>query len=116
MNLTGYTPNGQSFMGISRLIWSIAESRATIRAVMRARRHRFRNKQMLGDFYVPQRGILPLSPQFCEGQWNGLSSRNPFSLNPMLRQRDPGLGCALVVLHHCAFLDLGAAERGARGM
>ena len=33
MNLTGCTPNGQVFTAAPRLIWSIAESRATIRGV-----------------------------------------------------------------------------------
>jgi len=71
MNLTGYTPNGQLFTGIPRLIWSIAESQATIRGVDAGAPAPLPKQAMLGDFYVPQRGIFAIFTSVLEGQWNG---------------------------------------------
>jgi hypothetical protein len=69
MKLTGYTPNGQLFTGIPRLIWSIAESRATIRGVDAGAPAPTTKQAMLGDFYVPQRGIFAIFTSVLEGQW-----------------------------------------------
>jgi len=71
MNLTGYTPNGQFFTGIPRSIWPIAESRATIRGVDAGAPAPLPKQAMLGDFYVPQRGIFAIFTSVLEGQWNG---------------------------------------------
>lgn len=60
MKLTGCTPNGHLFTGIPRLIWSIAESRATIRGVDAGAPAPLPKQAMLGDFHVPQRGIFAL--------------------------------------------------------
>ena len=43
-------PNGHAFTAMPRRIWSIAESRATIRGQMRANRLRFRNRQCWPTF------------------------------------------------------------------
>jgi hypothetical protein len=60
MNLTGYTPNGHEFTGIPRLIWSIAESRATIRGVDAGVPAPLPRQAMLCDVCIPQRGIFAL--------------------------------------------------------
>jgi hypothetical protein len=71
MKLTGYTPNGQVFTGIPRLIWSIAESRATIRGVDAGAPGPLPKQAMLGDFCIPQRGIFAIFTSVLEGQGNG---------------------------------------------
>ncbi len=68
MNLTGCTPNGQVFTGIPRWIWSIAESRATIRGVDAGTPAPLSKPAMLGDFYLPQRGIFAIFTLFLEGR------------------------------------------------
>ena len=60
MNLTGRTPNGHEFTGIPRLIWSIAESRATIRGIDVGLPAPLPKQAMLGDLYIPQRGIFAI--------------------------------------------------------
>jgi hypothetical protein len=67
MKLTGHTPNGQVFTRIPRLIWSIAESRATIRGVDAGVPAPLPKQAMLGDFYIPQRGIFAIVTSALEG-------------------------------------------------
>ena len=67
MNLTGCTPNGQVFTGIPRWIWSIAESRATIRGVDAGAPAPLPKQAMLGDFCIPQRGIFAIVTAVLEG-------------------------------------------------
>jgi hypothetical protein len=66
MNLTGYTPNGQRFTGIPRLIWPIMESRATIRGVDAGAPAPLPKQAMLGDFCIPQRGIFAIFTSVLE--------------------------------------------------
>ena len=70
MSLTGYTPNGQVFTAIPRLIWPIAESRATIREVDVGAPAPLPKQAMLGDFRIPQRGIFAIFTSVLEGQRN----------------------------------------------
>ncbi|GEM_PF-926087 len=74
MNLTGRTPNGHAFMGIPRMIWRIAESRATIRGVDVGTPAPLDQQATLGDFRIPQRGIFALFTSVLEGQGNGGAS------------------------------------------
>ncbi|HUI77373.1 MAG TPA: hypothetical protein VLY24_05640 [Bryobacteraceae bacterium] len=74
MNLTGCTPNGQLFTAAPRLIWSIAQSRATIRGVDAGTPAPLPKQATLGDFYVPQRGIFAVLTSVLEGQWNGATA------------------------------------------
>jgi hypothetical protein len=67
MNLTGYTPNGQVFTAAPRLIWSIAESRATIQGVDAGVPAPLPKQAMLGDFRIPQRGILAITTAVLRG-------------------------------------------------
>jgi hypothetical protein len=67
MKLTGCTPNGQVFTAAPRLIWSIAESRATIRGVDAGAPARLPKQAMLGDFCIPQRGIFAIVASVMEG-------------------------------------------------
>jgi hypothetical protein len=67
MKLTGCTPNGQVFTAAPRLIWSIAESRATIRGVDAGAPARLPKQAMLGDFCIPQRGIFAIVTSVMEG-------------------------------------------------
>ncbi len=71
MKLTGYTPNGQVFAAIPRLIWPIAESRATIRGVDVGAPAPLAKQALLGDFRIPQRGIFAIFTSVLEGQRNG---------------------------------------------
>lgn len=68
MNLTGRTPNGHTFMGIPRMIWRIAESRATIRGVDVGTPAPLDRQAMLGDFRIPQRGIFAVFTSVLAGQ------------------------------------------------
>jgi hypothetical protein len=71
MSLTGYTPNGQAFTAIPRLVWSIVESRATIRGVDVGVPAPLAKQAMLGDFRIPQRGIFAIFTSVMEGQRDG---------------------------------------------
>ena len=67
MKLTGHTPNGHGFTSIPRLIWSISESRATIRGVDAGVPAPLPKQAMLGDFHIPQRGIFAIVTSVLEG-------------------------------------------------
>jgi hypothetical protein len=67
MNLTGHTPNGHVFTAAPRLIWSIAESRATIRGVDAGGPAPLSKQAMLGDFHLPQRGIFAITTAVLRG-------------------------------------------------
>jgi len=71
INLTGRTPNGQAFTGIPRLIWTIAERRATIRGVYVNAPAPLPKQAILGDFRIPQRGIFAIFTSVLEGQRTG---------------------------------------------
>ena len=68
MNLTGYTPNGHLFTAAPRLVWSIAESRATIRGVDTGAPAPLPKQAVLGDFRLPQRGIFAIFTSILDGQ------------------------------------------------
>ena len=68
MKLTGCTPNGQVFTATPRLIWSIAESRATIRGVDAGAPAPLPKQAMLGDFCIPQRGIFAIVTSVMENR------------------------------------------------
>ena len=70
MNLTGYTPNGQTFTAMPRLVWSIEESHATIRGVDVGEPAPLPKQAMLGDFRIPRRGIFAIFTSVLEGQRN----------------------------------------------
>ena len=70
MNLTGYTPNGHLFKAAPRLVWPIAESRATFRGVDAGAPAPLRKQAMLGDFRLPQRGIFAIFTSVLVGQWS----------------------------------------------
>jgi hypothetical protein len=64
----GCTPNGQVFTAAPRLIWSIAESRATIRGVDAGTPGPLPKQAMLGDFCIPQRGIFAIVTSVMENR------------------------------------------------
>jgi hypothetical protein len=68
MNLTGHTPNGHAFTAIPRLIWSIAESRATIRGVDAGKPAPLPKQARLGDLCIPQRGLFAIVTAVLEGR------------------------------------------------
>lgn len=68
MKLTGCTPNGQVFTAAPRLIWSISESRATIRGVDAGTPAPLPKQAMLGDFCIPQRGIFAIVTSVMENR------------------------------------------------
>ena len=68
IKLTGCTPNGQLFTAAPRLIWSIAESRATIRGVDAGTPAPLPKQAMLGDFCIPQRGIFAIVTSVMESR------------------------------------------------
>jgi hypothetical protein len=67
MNLTGHTPNGHVFTAAPRLIWLIAESRATIRGVDAGAPAPLPKQAILGDFRIPQRGIFAITTAVLQG-------------------------------------------------
>jgi hypothetical protein len=67
MKLTGHTPNGHAFTAMPRWIWSIAESRATIRGVDAGEPGPLPKQAMLGDLCIPQRGIFAIVTAVLEG-------------------------------------------------
>jgi len=67
MNLTGYTPNGHFFTATPRLIWSVAESQATIRGVGAGAPAALPKQAMLGDFRIPQRGVFAIASAVLQG-------------------------------------------------
>jgi hypothetical protein len=60
MKLAGHTPNGHAFTAMPRQIWSIAESRATIRGVDAGKPAPLPQQAMLADLCIPQRGIFAI--------------------------------------------------------
>ena len=67
IKLAGNTPNGQAFTGMPRRIWSIAESRATIRGVDAGEPAPLPKQAMLADLCIPQRGIFAIVAAVLEG-------------------------------------------------
>jgi len=66
MRLTGHTPNGHRFTASPRLIWQIAESRATIRGVDAGPPGRLATQAVLADFRIPQRGLFAITTAVLE--------------------------------------------------
>lgn len=71
MKLSGSTPNGQTFTAVPRLIWPVAESRASIRGVDAGAPAPLPKQAMLGDFCIPQRGIFAIFTCVLEDQRSG---------------------------------------------
>ena len=67
MKLAGHTPNGHVFTAMPRRIWSIAESRATIRGVDAGKPAPLPKQEMLADLCIPQRGIFAIVTAVLEG-------------------------------------------------
>jgi hypothetical protein len=58
VGLRGTVPNGQRFMANPRLMWSIAESHATLAGEDLGRPGPVHPQARLGDFWIPQRGVF----------------------------------------------------------
>jgi hypothetical protein len=67
MRLAGHTPNGHAFAAMPRRIWSVAESRATIRGVDAGEPAPLPKQAMLADLCIPQRGIFAIVTAVLEG-------------------------------------------------
>jgi hypothetical protein len=67
LKLSGYTPNGQWFRSTPRLVWLIAESRATIQGVDAGAPGPLPEQAMLRDFRIPQRGIFAIASAVLQG-------------------------------------------------
>ena len=61
LNLAGTAPNGQRFVATPHGLWLIASSRASIDGVDAGRPAPLATQASMGDFYLPQRGLLMLT-------------------------------------------------------
>jgi len=61
MNLTGLTPNGHRFVGNARRLWWIESSHAVIDGVNVGPLGPLVQQASLGDFLLPQRGVLTVA-------------------------------------------------------
>jgi hypothetical protein len=66
INLTGATPNGQSFVTNPRKIWLIDSSTATLRGEDLGNIAPLQSQARLGDFWIPQRGIFAIGGAMFE--------------------------------------------------
>jgi hypothetical protein len=67
IKLTGHTPNGHAFTAMPRRIWSIAESRATIRGADVGAPAPLPKQARLADLCIPQRGLFAFVTTVLEG-------------------------------------------------
>lgn len=58
VKLRGLMPNGQRFRVVPKLMWKVSESTASIRGESLGRPARLHETVRLGDFIVPQSGVL----------------------------------------------------------
>jgi len=66
LRLRGRAPNGQSFIASPRLIWAIPEATATIAGEEMGPVGPAPEQAALGDFMIPQRGLLAFGMAFFE--------------------------------------------------
>ncbi len=66
VGLHGRAPNGQRFVATPRLLWAVLESRAIRAGEDLGPPGPVRPQARLGDFWIPQRGILAIGQAFFE--------------------------------------------------
>jgi hypothetical protein len=66
IGLQGTVPNGQRFVANPRVMWTIAESRARLSGDDFGPPGSVKPQARLGDFWIPQRGILAIGEAYFE--------------------------------------------------
>lgn len=66
IRLRGAAPNGQRMTANPRVVWVVTESRAVLAGEDLGRPGRVRPQAHLGDFWVPQRGMLAIGQAYFE--------------------------------------------------
>ena len=66
VGLEGVSPNGQHFIANPRQLWMISESSAQLAGEDFGRPAPLHTQAKLGDFWIPQRGILAIGETFFE--------------------------------------------------
>jgi hypothetical protein len=66
VGLQGHAPNGQRFIANPRLLWIIVDSRARLGAVDFGPAGPVHPQARLGDFWIPQRGILAIGGAYFD--------------------------------------------------
>ena len=83
LSLQGTAPNGQRFIANPRLIWPIVDSEATVRGEALGRPGLVRPQARLGDFWIPNRGLLAVGRAFFDAfdpqHHRAVASRAPSS-------------------------------------
>jgi hypothetical protein len=66
VGLHGIAPNGQRFIANPRLLWTVAESRAELDGEEFGPPGPVRPQAQLGDFWIPQRGMMAIGQAFFD--------------------------------------------------
>lgn len=66
LGLSGHTPNGQAFIANPRTLWVVRSSSATLDGRDFGAPEALSEQTKLGDFWIPQRGILAIGRAFFE--------------------------------------------------
>jgi hypothetical protein len=67
MNLTGRSPNGQTFVANPRMVWPVRRSRAVLGGINLGPTGPMAIQARLGDFVIPQRGLFAIADAFVKG-------------------------------------------------
>lgn len=66
VGLQGSVPNGQRFVANPRVLWAIVDSRASLAGTDFGAPGPVRPQARLGDFWIPQRGILAMGQSYFD--------------------------------------------------
>ena len=66
VRMQGRVPNGQRFVANPRLLWAVTESRAVLSGEDFGQPGSLHPQARLGDFWIPQRGMLAIGQAFFE--------------------------------------------------
>jgi hypothetical protein len=66
LGLTGKAPNGQKFIATPRQIWKVAKSTAQLQREGLGSISALKHQANLGDFWIPQQGILAIGNSLFE--------------------------------------------------
>ena len=66
IGLQGHVPNGQGFVANPRVVWSVTDSRAVLAGADLGPPGPVQPQAHLGDFWIPQRGMLAIGAAYFE--------------------------------------------------
>jgi hypothetical protein len=66
LRLAGRAPNGQAYIANPQRVWSISRATAVLGGVDLGPAGPLREQAMIGDFYIPQRGMFAIGRAFFE--------------------------------------------------